>query len=372
LVLVCFSLVPAFFDLELYALGDFARAINSAIIVDELYCQQDFALSHRTDEFVLPPRADREDGTPRMVGFELEFSGISLNQAADAVLSALGGELASESSAERVIRTSPFGEFVIELDWDFLKRKASGTDRGEEGSEWLEPLSQAAALLVPVEVVCPPVPLTDLSVLTPMVRGLREAGAIGTEESLIAAYGVHINAEIPRLDADTLFSYLRAFAVLQWWLVDAHEVDATRKVSPYIDLYPQAYLRQVLCKSESTMDEIFDDYLEHNASRNRALDLLPMLAEIDSDRLREAVDDPKINARPAFHYRLPNCHIERPNWSLAGAWEPWCVVERLADREDDLDALAGEFLAADRPILGVGRGAWVAFIDQWLKDRALV
>jgi len=223
-----------------------------------------------------------------------------------------------------------------------------------------------------VEVVCPPIPLNNLSVLTPMVRGLREAGAMGTEESLIAAYGVHVNTEIPRLDADTLFSYLRAFAILQWWLVDAHEVDATRRISPYIDLYPQAYVRQVLSRSESTVDQIFTDYLEHNASRNRALDLLPILAEIDSDRVREAVDDPRIKARPAFHYRLPNCQIEHPDWSLSGAWNTWCVVERLADREDDLDVLAGEFLAADRPILGVGRSDWVRFIDRWLKDRALV
>ena len=186
-----------------------------------------------------------------MVGFELEFSGISLDEAAEAVQSALEGEREFESSAERVIRTSSFGEFTIELDWDYLKRKASETGRGEQGGEWLEQLSQAAALIVPVEVVCPPIPLTNLSVLTPMVRGLREAGAMGTEESLIAAYGVHINTEIPRLDTDTLFAYLRAFAILQWWLVDTHEVNATRKVSPYIDLFPQAYLRQVLSKSNA-------------------------------------------------------------------------------------------------------------------------
>lgn len=329
-------------------------------------------MTHHNIEFDLPPRVKKDDGTPRMVGFELEFSGISLDDAAEAVQSALGGKLASESSAERVIQTGSFGEFIIELDWDYLKRKASGTDRGEEGSEWLEPLSQAAALFVPVEVVCPPVPSTSLSVLTPMVRSLREAGAVGTEESLIAAYGVHINTEIPRLDAETLFSYLRAFAILQWWLVDAHAVDPTRKVSPYIDLYPQSYLRQVLSKFKATMDQLFDDYLEHNASRNRALDLLPMLAEIDSDRVRAAVDDPKIKARPAFHYRLPNCHIEQPDWSLAGSWNTWCVVERLADRENDLEALAGEYLVADRPILGVGRSDWVRFVDRWLKDRALV
>ena len=307
-----------------------------------------------------------------MVGYELEFSGISLDQAAEAVQSALGGELTSVSYAQRVIQTSSFGEFIIELDWDYLKRKASDAGRGDGGSEWLEQLSQAAALLVPVEVVCPPIPLSNLAALTPMIRGLREAGAVGTEESLIAAYGVHINTEIPRLDADTLFAYLRAFAILQWWLIDAHKVDAARKVSPYIDLYPQAYLKRVLSKTGSTMDEIFTDYLEHNASRNRALDLLPMLAEINSDRVREVVDDTKVKARPTFHYRLPNCHIERPDWSLAGAWNTWCVVERLAAREDDLETLAGEFLDADRPILGVGRGHWVGFIDRWLKDRALV
>jgi hypothetical protein len=350
----------------------FVRVTSRAIILDGPGCARGYSMSHHRNEYDLPPQTDKEDGTLRMVGFELEFSGVSLDQTAEVVQSALGGKLASESSAERVIQTSSLGEFIIELDWDYLKRKASGTDRGEEGSEWLEPLSQAAAVLVPVEVVCPPIPLTDLSALTPMVRRLREAGAMGTEESLIAAYGVHINTEIPRLDAEALFSYLRAFAILQWWLVDAHEVNPTRRVSPYIDLYPQAYLRQVLSRSEATMDDVFHDYLEHNASRNRALDLLPMLAEIDSDRVREAVNDPKIKARPTFHYRLPNCHIERPDWSLAGAWNTWCVVERLADRADDLDALASEFLAADRPILGVGRSDWVRFIDPWLKDRALV
>jgi hypothetical protein len=329
-------------------------------------------MSNHSDDFDLPPRASKDDGSPRMVGFELEFSGITLDETAEAVQSALGGESQSESPAERVIHTDPFGEFIVELDWTYLKDKANGMDRGEEGSDWLEWLSQAAALLVPVEVVCPPIPLADLPALNPMISALRAAGAKGTEESLIAAYGVHINAESPQLDADTLFAYLRAFAVLQWWLVDAHEVDATRRVSPYVDLYPQAYLREVLSKAESTMDEIFSDYLEHNATRNRALDLLPMLSEIDAKRVRDAVDDPRIKARPTFHYRLPNCHIERPDWSLSSSWNTWCVVERLADRKDELDSLANDFLAADRPIIGVNRGDWVNFVDQWLKDHELV
>jgi len=329
-------------------------------------------MSYPDNEFNLPPVINRSDGKPRRVGFELEFSGISLDQAAEALQSVVGGELQADSAAERVIKTDSGGKFIIELDWAYLKQKASGSERGEEAKEWLEPLSKVAALLVPVEVVCPPISILDLSKLTPMVDALRDAGAVGTEESFIAAYGVHINAEIPRLNGDVLFSYLRAFALLQWWLVDEHEVDATRKVSPYVDLYPEAYLIQVLSKSESSIDEIFSDYLEYNASRNRALDLLPMLAEIDAGRVRAVVDDPKIKARPTFHYRLPNCQIERSDWSLSGPWNTWCVVEQLAARKNDMNSLSEKFLAACRPILGVGRSDWVRFIDQWLKDRALV
>jgi hypothetical protein len=330
-----------------------------------------FPMSEDSKRFELPPRPYRDDGDPRMVGFELEFSGITLDETAAAVCSALGGTVQSETPAERTVLAEPFGEFTIELDWDYLKRKAADTDRGEPGSEWLEHLSRAAAVLVPVEVVCPPVPVTGLAALAPMVESLRAAGAVGTEESLIAAYGVHINTEIPRLDAKTLFAYLRAFALLQWWLVDAHDVDPTRKVSPYVDLYPAAYLMQVLARPDATIDDIFDDYLQHNPTRNRALDLLPLLAEIDVARVRGVVDDPKIKARPAFHYRLPNCHIERRGWSLAGAWNTWCVVERLVGRTDDMDALAAAFLAADRPLLGVSRGDWVDHIDRWLRDRGL-
>jgi hypothetical protein len=169
-----------------------------------------------------------------------------------------------------------------------------------------------------------------------------------------------------------LLAYIKAFAVLQWWLVEAHDVDMTRKLSPYINLYPEAYLKAVLSRSEAAMDAVFDDYLKHNPSRNRALDLLPLLAEIDSERVRSVVDDPKIKARPAFHYRLPNCHIERADWSLIPAWDRWCLVERLAHQPSDLDELGAAFHDLDRPLFGVSRKAWQKFVDRWLKDRGLV
>ncbi len=333
--------------------------------------------------FDLPPSLARADGKPRRVGFELEFTGLTIDQATVALQSALGGEARTQSAAERVLRVNGLGEFNIELDWDFLKRKAAvaadeaadGDQDGEKdddsGREWIGLLSDAASLVVPLEVVCPPIPIGKLDALDAMVSGLRAAGAVGTENSPLAAYGTHVNAEIASLDPATISAYLRAFALLQWWLVDAHEVDITRKISPYIDLYPEAYLESLARRSEHDLERIFDDYLEHNATRNRALDLLPMLAHIDAARVQAAVNDPKVKPRPAFHYRLPNCHIEQPDWSLARAWNLWCVVERLAGREGDVDELGAAFLERSRPVLGVVRADWVAHVDTWLKEREL-
>lgn len=310
-----------------------------------------------------------------MVGFELEFSGLSLEQTAETILSSLGGKLEGGTAAEQIVHVESLGDFNVELDWDFLKQKAAENAQNEESGkneDWLDPLSKAASLLVPVEIVCPPIPITNLNALDPMVAALRKAGAAGTAESLFAAYGVHINTEIGHLDAATLFDYLRAFSLLQWWLVEAHNIDTTRKLSPYINLYPEKYVKRLLTPGTPPgIDTICADYLEYNATRNRALDMLPLLAEIDLELVRSVVDDPKIKARPAFHYRMPNCNIEQPDWSPAQPWNKWWIIEQLAHRSDDLDELSSAFLEAEQPILGVNRNNWVGFIDQWLKKYVL-
>jgi len=327
---------------------------------------------NKQGDFKIPSVTVKGDGTERLVGFELEFSGLSLAQTVEIVQSSLDGNLGNKTAAEQIIHVKSLGDFNIEIDWDFLKRTAEENENHGEDSQWLEQLSKAASMLVPVEVVSPPISITHLDALDQMVSALREAGAMGTEESLIAAYGVHINADIPKLDAETLFAYLRSFALLQWWLVEAHQVNTARKISPYIDLYPENYVKLLLSQSPPDMDNIFSDYLKFNASRNRALDLLPLLAEIDENRVFDKVDDPKIKARPAFHYRLPNCSIEHKNWSLAHSWNTWWIIDELASRPDYLKELSAAFLDTEQPIIGVIRKTWVNYLDQWLKDHKLV
>jgi hypothetical protein len=329
--------------------------------------------------FKSPPITHKNDGNPRRVGFELEFSGLSLGQTAEALKASLGGKLEKKSTVEWTIHVDALGDFKLEIDWNYLKRKAEENEQEKRNEnwtalltqKWVDLLAHGSALLVPVEIACPPIAVADLDALLPMVGALRKAGAVGTEESLLAAYGVHVNTEIHSVDARTLFSYLKAFALLQWWLVDAHEVDVTRKMSPYIDLYPEAYLKKLVSQPQPSMKQIFVDYLEYNPSRNRALDLLPLLAHIDRASVQRLVDDPKVQARPTFHYRLPNCQIDRENWSLSDAWNKWWIVEQLAYRSDDLDKLSLDFLIIERPVIGVNRNDWVEYIDRWLKDNEL-
>lgn len=323
--------------------------------------------------FITPPALHRSDGAMRRVGFELEFSGLDLDTASGVLRQVLGGNLERSTAARHRVDVPGSGTFEIEIDWHFLQRMAREQAAATDGAaDWIDPLSRAATLLVPIEVVCPPLPIDRLGQLHALADALREAGAVGTEESLIAAYGVHINPELPSLDAPTLHGYLRAFALLQWWLFDANPVDTARRVSPYIDPWPEAYLRTLLESRQPELERICDDYLEHNASRNRALDLLPLLAQLDRERVARAVDDPRIKARPTLHYRLPDCHIEREDWSLAQPWNTWVLVERLAADNAAQESLAAEFLAAGRPLLGVGRSAWTGRMEQWLRGRGWV
>ena len=327
-------------------------------------------MPHKVD-FKIPTRTQTDSGSARNVGFELEFTGISLDTTIDVVTHALNGREHTRSVAHAEIEVQELGMFNVELDWNFLKQKAAASDqKGED--EWLELLSQTAALLVPMEVVCPPVNMQTMENLDGLVAQLREAGAVGTEDSLIAAYGVHINAETPSLELATIRAYVEAFGLLQWWLVDEHQVDLARRVSPYIDLYPEAYLKELFAAEYASIDEFMDEYLKHNASRNRALDLLPLLAHLDEERVHRAVADTKIKARPTYHYRLPNCQIDKPHWSLAQIWNTWWVVEELANMPDELQHLKRKFLTMSRPILGVSRGDWTQVIHTWAKSKNLI
>jgi hypothetical protein len=122
-------------------------------------------------------------------------------------------------------------------------------------------------------------------------------------------------------------------------------VDFTRRISPYINPFPAAYARLVLAPDyPADAGRLIDDYIAHNPTRNRPLDMLPVLAHLDERRVMERVEDPHlVKGRPAFHYRLPNCMVNEPGWTLAREWNAWVDVERLAADPDRIARMARDY-----------------------------
>jgi hypothetical protein len=315
-------------------------------------------MKHR---YLLPPRLVDATGQPRRAGFEFELGNLPVVPTAETLQSTLGGELEVRSPFEAVLTGSLIGRLKIERDAALLK--------SVRYRKWLQQLGVAFApgtlahdietnidnasrVLIPCEVVTEPIPFESLHKLDALVETLSELGGEGTQQSIIYAFGMHINPSLPASDAGTLRRYIQAFLLLHSWLIEDGDIDITRRfLTKFIDPFPREYAELVL-----DMDylpdtvHLIDDYLRFNPTRNRALDLLPVLAHLDESRVHKALpreEQALVSARPAFHYRLPDCKIGEPGWSAASAWNQWVYIEKLA---------------ADQSLLQL-------LVDRWRRDR---
>jgi hypothetical protein len=116
-----------------------------------------------------------------------------------------------------------------------------------------------------------------------------------------------------------------------------------------------------------TISSLINDYLEYNPTRNRALDMLPLFAYIDKEQVLNRVDSKLIKARPTFHYRLPNCDMDNPDWSLAHPWSLWLKVEQLANNKPLLETFVEEFREDYQRFTRAIDNKWVDMCDQLLQ-----
>ncbi|MET0342782.1 MAG: amidoligase family protein [Polyangiales bacterium] len=318
-----------------------------------------------------PPRPHNPRGVERRVGLEVELGGLSLPDTLSVVHAVLGGRVQTTSRAVGAVHDTPWGKVGVEYDHSILR------DRGylhalarlglieHPDSDFAqvveESLLKVAAEIVPVEVVTPPIPWSRLERLDPLWAALRAAGAKDTHASLLYAFGLHLNPELPALDASTLLSFMRAFLLLEDWLGAVSRLDISRRVSPFIRAFPEAYRRMVLAPAYAPDDARFaTDYLKHNPTRNRPLDLHPMLVHIHGDGIRACMEEaPLVKPRPTFHYRLPNCELATPGWTPARDWNRWIAVERLAHDDGALSALSSAYLETLDLPLRLGSLGWI-------------
>ena len=333
--------------------------------------------------YLLPPRMTDEHGRPRRAGFEFEFGNLPILQTAEALRSQLGGELEAKSPFEAILTGSSIGRLKIERDADILK--------SVKYRKWLEQLGvefspgtlaheieanidNASRMLVPCEVVTEPIPFDRLHLLDTLVATLNSLGAEGTQHSQIYAFGLHINPSLPSRDAATLTRYLQSFLLLHSWIIEASNIDVTRRfLTKYIDPFPQEYMELVLTNTYApAMERLIADYMQHNPTRNRALDLLPILCEFNQQQVLDALNEDERNlvkGRPAFHYRLPDCKVNVPDWSVADPWNQWVFIEKLAADGNLLHELIGEWRSCNEKFSLTPRASWTQRLTTLLSEK---
>lgn len=300
------------------------------------------------------PRLSTEDGAERRIGVEMEFIGPSVDEAATVVHRLYGGEIRREDNFRYKVVDTVFGDFRVDLDMKFAHRRPEGGHilSPEVDAELRRFAGRLGAEVLPTEIACPPIPISRAGALDQLVDSLRGSGARGTSGSVFYAFGAQLNPEAPSLSAESIFNHLRAFLLLKAWLREEIQVDASRRLLLFAQPFPKAYERQILtAPAAPDMATLIDEYIAQNPTRNRELDMLPLMRWIDEERVMARLPYETINARPTYHYRLPNMAIEDPTWTIRVEWERWVKVERLAARPETIDQLAWEWRRADQSLI---------------------
>lgn len=332
--------------------------------------------AYRAGLWPMPVRTRTQSGKMRRMGVEIEFSGLAIERIVELTQAQFGGVVERVSDYEIFVRNTAVGDFGVELDFSYLKKLGREKDPDIDVDD-LDILAESVLALfakrvVPYEIVSPPVPMNEVWCVESLISRLRLAGARGTRHAVAYAFGLQLNPEMPDLKVGTILAYLRAFLVLFEWLRVRSEVDLARRVTPYIDAFDNDYITLVLAEAYAPdMDQLINDYLQHNPTRNRALDMLPLFTHIDEDRVRAVVNDDRVKARPTLHYRLPNCQIDETDWGLIRPWRDWLQIEALACDSRRLDAACRAYRKyLNNPTAALFKD-WGAASSRWLLPELL-
>jgi hypothetical protein len=333
--------------------------------------------------FRLPPQLTDQSGDIRRVGFEFEVGNVSVQTLAQGLAEKLGGELDKTSSFEVILRDSSLGRLKVERDAHLLTSLAYrnwlsslGVDfsPGSGGERWENNVDKMSRQLVPCEIVTDPIPVTELARLQALLEVVEDLEGQGTQDFFYYAFGLHINPAIPSAESSCLLAYLQSFLLLSDWIIEDAGTDFTRRFfTKYIDPFPKSYLELVLQPGyRPTLSRFIDDYLWHNPTRNRSLDMLPVFFHLDRDRILKKVKEGEkqlIKGRPAFHYRLPDCRVGQPGWRLEDEWNRWQLVEVLAADSQRRTALLEAWQREQAKFRLSHRSAWIEQVQDFVDSQ---
>jgi hypothetical protein len=332
----------------------------------------------------MPPVVNNRSGRERRAGFEFEVGNVAVENAATVLHEALGGTIKKISPYEFVIKGLALGDLRIERDAhvltslkyrDWLEELGIDFSPGSDAEKIEQEVDKLSRWLIPCEIVTSPVPFSRFDELQTLVQVLNDVGAEGTQKSLHYAFGLHINPEVPDMETDSLLAYLQAFLLMTDWIIDTSGTDFSRRFfTKYIDPFPVEYLELVLDnRYRPDLRQFMSDYLEHNPTRNRPLDLLPIFYELDKTHLMKYLPEDQqelVKGRPAFHYRLPDCRVGEKDWTVAREWNYWVQIERLAYQPALRKTWIDKWQAMQEAFSFSHKSAWIKTVDRFLKEKS--
>lgn len=330
--------------------------------------------------FRQPPVTTNPAGDERSAGYEFEFTGVEMSDAAGIIKDLYGGTIQRVSTYKHLVVDTTLGLFQLELDAQLLRDKKYESYLDTIGIHITsfknlatieERLKQMASSVVPFEIITPPVPLSKMEQLNRLLDELRIWKAKGTGSSFFYAFGLHINPEIPDDSPKSLLNHLRAYVLLDPWIRKDANINISRRLTPYINEYKEEYLNLILDESYTPdLRGLIRDYFRFENSRNRPLDMLPVFMHLDPEYTSKLLDDTLTSSRPTYHYRLPNCSIEKPGWTLADEWNRWVLVEKLAHDERVLSQYCSAWFKIKKGTLIRFEQKWIQFMDRWVKNES--
>lgn len=331
--------------------------------------------------FKFPPRPYNERNEYRKAGFEFEFAGLEFHITSQIIIDIFGGEVKKiDRYQQRVVNTS-VGDFKLEFDSRFLKEKRYENFLKEIGIDLNEfsfqnkledIVATVSSNLVPFEVILPPIPINQLDKIERFREELHKNKAEGTKASPLYAFALHINPELPDLKTITILNYLKAFLLLQYWIFEESKVSFTRqRLTTYIDYFPEEYLLMVLNEDyQPDLDQLIQYYKRYNPTRNRPLDVYPLFTFLRGEDVKKGVDDPElINPRPTFHYRLPDCKIDDPKWTLYKEWNAWIQVEELAEDPEKMNLMMKDFHQTHKKHFLNFKKKWSKKVNHYINEK---
>ena len=313
-------------------------------------------------------------GEERQVGFEIEFQNLTPLKTAELIKDCAGGNIDKESDASFIVHTH-YGEFKAETDAKLLKKLAKSSEDNIKVEKFdfegvvKDIISPITEELVPTEIVSPPLKMKDFKVIEKIEKAIIKANAKGTNESSYFAFAMQFNPEIKEKDPKYILNVLRSYILMSSWLRSQIDIGLSREITGYVDDFPTKYALKVLAPDYApNIDELINDYLMDNPTRNRGLDLLPLFLFCDKERVRSKVVDDRVKSRPTFHYRLPSSQIGLESWNIGVEWKRWCLVEKISEDTEFLNKLAKSFIKIYNDENINKKNKWLQVLNHFIED----